>query len=113
MKHNIFKNSFYYENLFYLTCSTNRLSKIIAQFVAFEKSKISKGSYAEFGVFKGSSLFRFLIFREILKDNRFFYGFDSFGKFKVPKNIDSDDFKELKLFFKEAGNNSISKKIYN
>ena len=65
---------------------------------------------AEFGVFKGSSLFRFLIFKEILKDNRSFYGFDSFGKFKVPKNIDSDDFKELKLFFKEAGNNSISKK---
>ena len=52
MKHNIFKNSFYYENLFYLTCSTNRLSKIIAQFVAFEKSKISKGSYAELGFSK-------------------------------------------------------------
>ena len=110
MKHNIFKNSFYYENLFYLTCSTNRLSKIIAQFVAFEKSKISKGSYAEFGVFKGSSLFRFLIFREILKDNRSFYAFDSFGKFKVPKKIDKDEFDELKLFFKEAGKNSISKK---
>lgn len=110
MKHNIFKNSFYYENLFYLTCSTNRLSKLVAQFIVFEKSKSAKGTYAEFGVFKGSSLFRFLIFREMLKDKRLFYAFDSFGKFRIPKNIDKDELNELKLFFKEAGNDSISKK---
>lgn len=103
MKHNIFNNSFYYENLFYLTCFSNRLSKLIAQFIVFEKSKISRGSCAEFGVFKGSSLFRFLIFREILKDNRSFYAFDSFGKFKVPKKIDKDE------FLKENHNASLQK----
>ena len=52
MKHNIFKNSFYYENLFYLTCSTNRLSKIIAQFVVLKNLKFLKDLMLNLGFSK-------------------------------------------------------------
>ena len=42
-----------------------------------------------------------------------FYAFDLFGKFQVPNNIDKDDLTELNLFFKEAGNKSVSKVYLN
>lgn len=108
MKKNIFNNSFSYENLFYLTCSQTRISKLIAQFLVFNQSIKVKGSCLEFGVFKGNSLFRLLNFKKILRIKKYFYAFDLFGEFKVPQKIDDDDLDELKLFFKEAGNKSVS-----
>jgi len=113
MKNFLFKNSFLYENYFYLTCHNSRISKLIAQFLVFEKSSKIKGSMLEFGVFKGNSLFRLLMFREMLNLKKFFYAFDLFGKFQVPNNIDKDDLTELNLFFKEAGNKSVSKVYLN
>lgn len=59
------KMKFFYENLFYQFCTTDRLSKLIAQLKIFELTKDVKGDIAEFGVFKGNSLTRLIIFREI------------------------------------------------
>lgn len=113
MKNISLKYSFLYENYFYLTCSKNRISKLISQFLVFEKSSKIKGSILEFGVFKGNSLFRLLMFKQMLKLEKSFYAFDLFGEFKIPGNIDEDDLSELNLFFKEAGNKSVSKIFLN
>lgn len=113
MKYSLSKNSFLYENYFYLTCDKSRISKLIAQFLVLEKSSKIRGSMLEFGVFKGNSLFRLLMFREMLNLKKFFYAFDLFGKFQVPNSIDEDDLIELNLFFKEAGNKSVSKAYLN
>ena len=59
------KMKFLYENLFYQFCTTDRLSKLIAQLKVFEIIKDVNGDIVEFGVFKGNSLSRLIIFREI------------------------------------------------
>lgn len=107
-KNNFLKIKFHYENLFYQSCTTDRLSKLIAQLKIFEETKNIYGDIAEFGVFKGNSLSRLIIFREIFTRKKYIYAFDQFGEFKVPKSILENDKKKLKFFLKEAGNQSVS-----
>jgi hypothetical protein len=102
------KMKFLYENLFYQFCTTDRLSKLIAQLKVFEIIKDVNGDIVEFGVFKGNSLSRLIIFREIFSRKKYVYAFDQFGEFKVPKSILHDDKKKLRLFLKEAGKKSVS-----
>ena len=52
-----------------------------------------KGDIVECGVFKGASLIRLATFRDLIEDSqkRKILGFDSFGKFPMPKiNIKTD-----------------------
>ena len=69
------------ENNFYLKSDKSRLKKSVCQFDVFKKSLNVPGSIIECGVFKGSSLIRFLTFRDMFKSTRKkkVFGFDPFG----------------------------------
>jgi hypothetical protein len=66
------------------------------------------GEVVECGVFKGASLIRFALFREIFGDasSKEIVGFDAFGEFPVPEF--EPDKERRKEFIKEAGSESIS-----
>ena len=68
----LLKMKFIYENLYYRFCTTDRLSKLIAQLKIFEETKAVNGDIIEFGVFKGNSLSRLIIFREIFSKKKMF-----------------------------------------
>lgn len=67
------------------------------------------GSVVECGVFKGNSLCRFAIFRDLFsnRSSKKIIGFDTFGKF--PNTKYKDDEKSRKKFISDAGSESISK----
>lgn len=92
-----------YENGFYLTSHPKRLSKALAHFELYKKITHLPGHVLEFGVFKGTSLIRFLSFRDILESSfsRKVIGFDAFGKFPVAG--DEHDVKFIKKFESAGG----------
>jgi len=104
-----FEKAFDYENNFYLSCDMTRISKILAHYELFNKVIDIGGEIVECGVFKGASLARFAMFREIFTNpfSKKIIAFDAFGKF--PQTKFKDDVKVRKNFVKEAGENSISK----
>ena len=75
------------ENSFYFEANPNRIAKIISHFEIFKKTVNVKGSIIECGVFKGNSLNRFILFRDLLLGSlkKKVYGFDVFGKFPSQK----------------------------
>ena len=79
----ILSNSWDIENKFYFNSSTSRLKKIISHYEIFRKSTNVQGEIVECGVFKGNSLNRFLLFRDLLfnSSKKKVFGFDVFGKF--------------------------------
>ena len=103
------KDSFEFENNFYFTCSNERISKIIIQYELFLKAQKIKGDIVECGVFKGTSLIRFGVFRKILGNKtKKIIGFDTFGAF--PSAGFSEDVKQRKKFLEQTGGESISEK---
>jgi len=103
-----FSKSFDYENNFYLSCDLTRISKILAHYDLFKLSMDIPGAIVECGVFKGSSLARFGMFRDLFGNpySKKIIGFDTFGKF--PKTKFSQDVKFRKEFVDGAGESSIS-----
>ena len=97
------KNKWHFENKFYQLSEPNRIFKLIYHYEIYKKISKVNGDFFEFGVFKGSSIIRFLTFAKLLdKKKRFFYGFDTFGKFPIPqKNYDK---KFVKIWKSKAGN---------
>ena len=92
------------ENSFFQNSHISRISKLIYQYEIYKMIINLPGDVLEFGVFKGSSLIKFLTFREILENNfsRKFYAFDAFGKF--PKtNTKKFDKIFINKFENEAG----------
>lgn len=104
-----FEKAFEYENNFYLSCDISRINKIIAHYELYKLSHKIMGDIVECGVFKGLSLIRFAIFRELFKKHstKKIIGFDTFGKF--PKNKFLLDGKPREQFISAAGEQSISK----
>ena len=104
-----FKKSFDYENNFYLSCQPIRIGKLLVHYEIFKKVNSIPGAIVDCGVFKGSSLVRFAMLRDLFGNNfsKKIIGFDVFGKF--PKSKYVDDKKDIRKFVKEAGNVSISK----
>jgi len=104
-----FNNAMEYENNFYLSCSTSRISKIIAHYELFKMVGELPGAIVECGVFKGCSLARFAMFRQLFGSyfSKKIIGFDTFGKF--PKTSFQEDLKLRKHFIELAGEESISK----
>jgi hypothetical protein len=101
------RNSFEYENNFYLTCNSDRISKILIQYELFLKTQKISGDIIECGVYKGLSLIRLAIFRNLLqKQSKKIIGFDTFGKFPSAKF--SKDVKQRKKFLEKSGEQSIS-----
>jgi hypothetical protein len=104
-----FKKSFDYENGFYLTCDITRISKILAHYELFKMAQNIPGTIVECGVFKGASLARFAMFRDLFGNvfSKKIIAFDSFGSY--PKTSFEPDKKFRKNFINAAGEQSISK----
>jgi len=104
-----FNKTFEYENNFYLSCDSYRIARLLAHYELFKMVSKVPGAIVECGVFKGASLARFAMFRELFENtnSKKIIGFDTFGKF--PKTKFSQDERGLKSFLKEAGQESISK----
>ena len=102
-----FESSFEYENNYFLSCDTSRIAKLIAHYNFFEKTKEIGGSIVECGVFKGSSISRFAMFRKLLNiEEKKIIGFDTFSSFPET-NFELD--KVLRTnFINTAGKESIS-----
>lgn len=103
-----FEKSFEYENNFYLSCRTSRISKLLAHYELFKMTIGLPGAIVECGVFKGASLARFAMFRDMLSNpqSRKILGFDTFDKFP-PTDYEPDQRIRGK-FIREAGEKSIS-----
>ena len=99
------------ENIFYQKSNISRIGKLIYHYEIYNIIKNLPGDILEFGVFKGSSLIRFMTFRSILENNysRKIYGFDTFNKFPSQKR--KNDKKLRKNFTKDAGNPITKKKL--
>jgi len=96
-----------YENGFYLTSHTKRLSKMLAHYELYKSIINLPGCIVECGVYKGASFIRFATFREILEStfSRKIIGFDAFGEF--PKQDEKTDAKFIQEF-EDAGGFGIS-----
>ena len=103
-----FTKSFEYENNFYLSCDISRISKFFAHYEFFKMTMDLPGALVECGVFKGVSLMRFAMFKDILgnRKSRKIIGFDSFSTF--PQTNYEPDKSVREKFISEAGDKSIS-----
>lgn len=97
------------ENNFYHTCDVSRIGKAMAHYELYKMSHDIPGAIVECGVFKGVSLIRFAMFRELLSTStsKKIIGFDVFSEF--PKTQFIQDKLERKKFMTEAGSKSIQK----
>jgi hypothetical protein len=104
-----FSKAMDYENNFYMSCDSTRISKIIAHYELYKMTMEIPGVIMECGIFKGTSLARFAIFRELFENasSRKIIGFDVFGKF--PNTNYEEDKKVINsLFLDAAGNTGVS-----
>lgn len=102
-----FSKAFDYENAFYLSCETTRLSKVLSHYDLFRMAMGLSGEIVECGVFKGASLVRFAMMRELFggAHSKRIVGFDIFGKFPDTEFADDVDFRQR--FVDAAGDESI------
>lgn len=106
------KYNFEIENLFFNHLNTSRASKIFFQFEIFLKTLKINGAIYEFGVFKGNSLTRLILMRNLLCIKKKIYAFDTFKKIHVKKN--DIDYKKYKDFIIQSKNFQPTKEqIYN
>ena len=105
------KNSFFYENGFYLTSQPYRMGNIIAHYEVYKKIINIPGIVLEAGVFKGGSLIQWATFRELLENekSRKIIGFDMFGAFPESNTVQSDK-TFVKKWNKQFANEFVSKK---
>jgi len=103
-----FAKAFEYENNFYLSADKTRLSKILAHYELFKMAQDLPGHIVECGVFKGVSLIRFAMMRDLFGNNfsKKIVGFDIFGKFPEAKFKADKGYRDR--FVKAAGDQSIS-----
>ncbi len=87
----------------------SRLTKVLAHYDLYKSISNLPGDIVECGVFKGVSLARFAIFRELLSNSasRKIIGFDVFGKY--PETSFTGDQEMRDHFIQVAGEESISK----
>lgn len=103
-----FSRAMDYENNFYLSCDSARISKILAHYELFKMTMDIPGAIVECGVFKGTSLARFAMFRELFGNtfSKKIIGFDVFGKF--PETKFNADQKFRTKFVESAGDTGVS-----
>jgi hypothetical protein len=103
-----FSRAWEYENDFYLSCDATRMSKVLAHYELFRSVAGLPGSIVECGVFKGTSLARFAMFRELFghADSKRIIGFDAFGAF--PETEFADDVAHRSEFVASAGESGLS-----
>ncbi len=106
-----FKKMYDYETNYHLTMNGDRMGKLLCHYEILKQCINIPGEIVECGVFKGTSLTRFGVMRDLIgtKDSAKIIGFDVFSdtfpntKFKEDKKIRSN-------WIKNAGGSSISKK---
>ena len=93
----ILKNyDFEIENTFFKNINHHRASKIFFQLECFKKTLNISGDICEFGVFKGNSLNRLIIFRDFYSHLKKIYAFDVFKLIKLKKNnLDSERYNQF------------------
>lgn len=103
-----FDKAFEYENSFYLSCHKTRVSKVLTQYELFKRTVDLPGAIVEFGVYKATSLIRFIMFRDLLSNShsRKVIAFDTFAKY--PDNTHELDQGHMKDFIQKSGAESIS-----
>jgi hypothetical protein len=105
-----FSDSFEFENNFYLTCDSSRLGKLLADYEIFKMTNNLNGAIVECGVYKGASLSRFAMLRDLfggLSGQKNIVAFDSFSSF--PETEFADDKPLRQKFIDIAGAESISR----
>lgn len=103
------KKMYDYETNYHLTLDVSRLGKLVAHYEAYKMIKDIPGSIVECGVFKGTSLTRFAMFRQLL-GNYFstkIIGFDVFSD-EYPNTAYEEDKKIRAEWISSAGGSSIS-----
>ncbi|MGD9901854.1 MAG: TylF/MycF/NovP-related O-methyltransferase [Vicinamibacterales bacterium] len=103
-----FTKPFDHENGFYLSCDVTRLSKILAQYELFKATLDVPGAIVECGVFKGASLARFAMMRDLFSQtySKRLIGFDTFGPFPDTRFVADRGPRER--FVADAGGESIA-----
>jgi len=99
--------SWEYENNFFLSCDPTRMSKLLAHYELMRSVDGLPGAIVECGVFKGVSLTRFAMFRDLVgnADTRRIIGFDAFGAF--PETAFEADREAREHFVETAGDSGI------
>jgi macrocin-O-methyltransferase TylF-like protien len=102
------EDAYEHENAFYLTCAPGRVGKLLAHYELYQRAQRVAGAFVECGIFKGSSLARFAMFRHLFEseETRGLIGFDIFGKF--PETAFEADKDRRERFIQSAGDESIS-----
>jgi len=98
-----------YETYYHLTMDVSRLGKFMAHYEAFKMTQTVPGAIVECGVFRGTSLTRFAMFRELLgnRASAKIVGFDNFSD-EYPDTAFEEDQAQRKFWMETAGSNSIS-----
>jgi len=103
-----FAKTYDFENYFYQTCDPQRIGKLLVHYELYKMALDTEGDIVECGVFKGASLVRFAMFRELVKSKHIkrILGFDSFSAF--PETSFVPDIQMRVDFVEECGEQSIS-----
>jgi len=103
-----FSRAFEYENKFYLSCSADRIGKILSHYEFYKMIMKLSGAIVECGVFKGASLSCFAMLCGLFEksSSRRIVGFDSFEVF--PETDFEPDKRIRGDFIESAGRDSIS-----
>ena len=106
-----FNKMYDYETNYHLTMTGERMGKLLSHYEILKKCINVPGEIVECGVFKGTSLTRFAIMRDLLGTNKSakIIGFDVFSD-KFPNTNYKEDKKIRSDWIKKAGGSSISKK---
>jgi len=104
-----FNNMYDYETNFHLTMNSERLAKLVCHYEIFKKTATISGDFVECGVFKGTSLARFALMRELFgsQNSSKIIAFDVFSD-SFPNTGYKEDKKIRKDWIKKAGGSSIS-----
>lgn len=102
--------AFEHENAFYLTCDPSRIAKLLAHCELYRMVLDVPGALVECGVFKGASLLRFAMFRELFQTAaaRQIIAFDVFDRF--PDTAYAPDQPHRDRFVAAAGDQSITRR---
>lgn len=97
-----------WSNNFYLSCGIEHIAKPLAHYELFKATLGLHGAIVECGVFKGCSLVRLALLRELHGNPlaKPIIGFDTFGEF--PDTQHEDDKAPREKFIGNAGNQSIA-----
>jgi len=95
-------HNFEVENVFFKNLNHQRASKIFYQLDLFRRTLSIKGDICEFGVFKGNSLNRLILFRDFYCPNKKIYAFDTFEIINLKKS--NLDYKQYNKFLKDSKN---------